>query len=140
MAEHTENDRKACMQKLDDLIVNQNAKGTLLKLYLENFKYFNDTFGHAEGDRVLAEVGRIIGNNCRSEDVAGRIGGDEFMIFMRNISAADNASALAKRIQKEVADAFADDPLAGHISFSIGIALGPEHGKIFDDLFKRISN
>ena len=131
---------KSAAQALTRMMISgtlkEKTQGALLILDIDLFKQVNDTFGHAEGDRVLAEVGRIIGNNCRSEDVAGRIGGDEFMIFMRNISAADNASALAERIQKEVADAFGNDPLAGHISFSIGIALCPEHGKIFDDLFK----
>jgi diguanylate cyclase (GGDEF)-like protein len=108
----------------------------LLVLDIDLFKQVNDTFGHAEGDRVLAEIGRIINNHCRSEDVAGRIGGDEFLIFMRNINIPENACSFAERLLQEVRTAFEEDPLKGRISLSIGIALCPEHGSRFEDLYK----
>ncbi len=114
----------------------ENGRCALLILDIDLFKQINDTYGHAEGDRVLAEIGRIINNNCRTQDVAGRIGGDEFMIFMRNINVPENACNLARRLQDEVSAAFAGDHLAGRISLSIGIALCPEHGNHFEDLFR----
>lgn len=113
----------------------ENGLSALLILDLDLFKHVNDTYGHAEGDRVLAEIGRIIANNCRTQDVAGRIGGDEFMIFMRNINSQENAVQMAERIQKGVQSAFSSDILNGQISLSIGIALYPDHGKNFDNLF-----
>ena len=112
------------------------GRSALLMIDADHFKHINDTFGHAEGDRVLAEIGRIIRNSCRNEDVAGRIGGDEFMVFMRHTAAPENACRLAERLQAQVQHAFADDPLAGHVSLSIGIALCPEHGQTFEALFK----
>lgn len=69
-------------------------------------------------------------------DVAGRIGGDEFMIYMRGIVSPENASQLAQRLQAQSARAFEGGPLEGRVSLSIGISLYPEHGKRFDDLFK----
>ena len=114
----------------------ENTRGALLILDIDLFKQVNDTYGHAEGDRVLAEIGRIINNSCRNQDIAGRIGGDEFIIYMKNITAPENASALAERIQNEVSNAFAEDVFAGRITFSIGIALCPDNGRTFDELFK----
>lgn len=111
-------------------------RSALLIIDIDLFKQVNDTFGHAEGDRVLTEIGRIIKNGCRSMDVAGRIGGDEFMIYMRGIVSPENASQLAQRLQAQSARAFEGGPLEGRVSLSIGISLYPEHGKRFDDLFK----
>ncbi|MBQ6342362.1 MAG: diguanylate cyclase [Anaerolineaceae bacterium] len=131
---------KSATQELVDMMLSghqkENSLYALLILDIDFFKQVNDTFGHAEGDRVLAEIGRIINNNCRGQDVAGRIGGDEFMIFMRDISSPDNAAALAERLQNEVRSAFSEDKLKGRISFSIGISLYPENGKTFQELYK----
>jgi len=68
--------------------------------------------------------------------VAGRIGGDEFVIFMRRIVDPENACQLADRLQQQVSRAFENTPLAGRVSLSIGIALCPEHGEHFDELFQ----
>ena len=102
---------------------------------VDHFKDINDTFGHPEGDHALAELGRIIKNSCRAADVAGRFGGDEFVIFMRNIVDPANACQLAQRLQEQVATAFEGTVLDHKVSLSIGIALSPEHGLRFVDLF-----
>jgi len=114
----------------------EDEHSALLTIDADHFKVINDTFGHAEGDRVLAEVGRIIKNSCRAADVAGRIGGDEFIIFMRSIAEPENACRLADRLQQQVCQAFEGGALAGQVSLSIGIAMCPEHGARFDELFR----
>jgi len=114
----------------------RDERCALLMIDIDLFKQVNDTFGHAEGDRVLAEVGRIITNSCRALDVAGRIGGDEFMVFMRGIDAPENAVQLGNRLSDLVKRAFQDDKLEGRVSLSIGAAVFPEHGKDFDALFQ----
>lgn len=108
----------------------------LLMIDIDCFKMINDTYGHAKGDFVLSEMGRIIKNNSRSDDVAGRIGGDEFMILMRNIVSSDNACSLAERLQEQVRDIFTVKNINRDITLSIGIAVYPEHGKRFDVLYK----
>ena len=107
----------------------------LLMIDIDCFKEVNDTYGHAKGDDVLSEIGRIIKENCRTLDVAGRIGGDEFIVLMRNITESENAGRLAERIRKQVAENFAKEDFERPITLSIGIALCPEHGKRYDDLF-----
>ena len=113
----------------------EGDRSALLMIDVDRFKEVNDTFGHPEGDHALAELGRIIKNSCRAADVAGRFGGDEFVIFMRNIVAPENACQLAQRLQEQASTAFAGTVLDGHVSLSIGVALSPEHGLRFVDLF-----
>ena len=131
--------KSAAQDLIGMMMANYRKEGehsALLMIDADHFKDINDTFGHAEGDKVLAEVGRIIKNSCRAADVAGRIGGDEFVIFMRSIVEPENACQLADRLQQQVFRAFENTPLAGRVSLSIGIALCPEHGVQFDELFK----
>ena len=106
----------------------------LMMIDADHFKNINDTFGHLVGDRVLATIGRLIQNVFRGMDVAGRIGGDEFAVFLRDIKSRDMAVNLAERLQHEVQNAFSGD-LERCVSLSIGIAIYPEHGKNFEDLY-----
>ena len=55
MSENMVNDRKACMQEVERLLMN-GKKGTIVKIYLENFKYFNETFGYENGEQMLLDV------------------------------------------------------------------------------------
>ena len=100
----------------------------------DHFKNVNDTFGHIAGDRVLATIGRLIQNIFRGRDVAGRIGGDEFVVFLRDIKSHDIATSLAERLQNEVHNAFSGD-LKNCVSLSIGISIYPEHGAGFEELY-----
>ncbi len=57
----------------------------LIIMDLDHFKEINDTYGHVVGDIVLANIGQLLKNNFRENDIVGRLGGDEFIIFMYNI-------------------------------------------------------
>ncbi|MBU3003388.1 GGDEF domain-containing protein [Paraglaciecola arctica] len=70
---------------------------SLIALDLDKFKLINDTFGHAGGDAVLQDFGKIIQGSIRKGDLAGRIGGEEFLIFLGGLS-NDGALALATRL------------------------------------------
>ena len=124
------------MRMMVDDTRKKGGHSALLMIDLDHFKQINDTFGHAEGDRVLCDVGRVIRNNCRSMDVAGRVGGDEFAVLMRSITGPDNAGQLAERLLEQVAEAFRGDRLEGCVSLSIGVAICPEHGSRYDELFR----
>lgn len=62
--------------------VRHNHKFTILMIDLDNFKYINDTYGHASGDLVLKEVTDIFGSNLRNADILARLGGDEFAVIL----------------------------------------------------------
>lgn len=130
---------RGASEELIIMILNNYCKSddkcALMMIDADRFKDVNDNFGHIAGDRVLATIGRIIKNNFKGGDVAGRIGGDEFIVFMRNVETVDNAVALANKIQREVSDAFSGE-LRNCVTLSIGIAMFPEHGKEFEELYR----
>ena len=107
----------------------------LMMIDVDKFKNINDTLGHAKGDRVLTAVGNIIKSSFKGMDIAGRIGGDEFMVLMRDIEKAENALLLAERIEKQTARLILNDNIRAYVSVSIGISIFPEHGKSFEDLY-----
>ena len=63
---------------------------------IDDFKKINDTFGHSEGDKLLAEVGNILKENIRKTDTVFRIGGDEFIIIFPNTTLEDGKNYLFK--------------------------------------------
>jgi diguanylate cyclase (GGDEF)-like protein len=85
---------------------------------LDGFKQVNDTYGHTAGDKVLAEVGRILSQAVRQSDLVARWGGEEFLVVATDTS--DNgALMLAERCRS----AIADEPLAGvRITATLGVA------------------
>nr|MCR5773561.1 diguanylate cyclase [Lachnospiraceae bacterium] len=124
------------------LIVNalerNNAGGVnsaLIIIDTDDFKKVNDNYGHSAGDHVLSVIGSIINDNFKGMDVAGRIGGDEFMVFLNSISQED-ACRLADKLEQLVKGAFDNMDYAGKITLSIGIATSPEHGNDFETLYK----
>ena len=77
---------------------------SLIMMDIDNFKHHNDTYGHAEGDKVLARLGDIIKNGLRNNDVPCRYGGEEFAIILP-VTEADGALVVAERIRKNFAKA-----------------------------------
>jgi diguanylate cyclase (GGDEF)-like protein len=103
---------------------------SVLMLDLDEFKHFNDTFGHLPGDKLLRELAAIIRREVRQEvDVVARCGGDEFVIVMPLMPVGDEdvgaALAVAERLRAAVA-AHAFEGWPGrrdeHITLSIGVA------------------
>jgi diguanylate cyclase (GGDEF)-like protein len=79
-----------------------NEELSLLMMDLDHFKTINDTFGHAAGDEVIREIGNAIIANFRKTDIAGRIGGEEFAVVLKNIALKD-AKKVAEKFRKTVA-------------------------------------
>ncbi len=95
-------------------------RGTLLIVDADNFKHVNDTFGHLTGDAALLEISAAIGRSVRDKDLVGRIGGEEFAVYLIG---ADHQESLqvAERIRSEVANIeFAAAP-DERISLSVSI-------------------
>lgn len=68
---------------------NDNDSGTLILLDMDNFKDINDTYGHGEGDRVLNQLVETLMQTFRKKDIIGRLGGDEFMIFLKSVTSKE---------------------------------------------------
>ncbi|HOO89873.1 MAG TPA: diguanylate cyclase [Syntrophales bacterium] len=96
---------------------------TLLMLDLDDFKKFNDTYGHVEGDQVLRRFGQVAKRCLRETDFAYRYGGEEFTILLPMTTSVDGA-VIAERIRTEFKkEIFSPVPgQAIHVTVSIGLA------------------
>jgi diguanylate cyclase (GGDEF)-like protein/putative nucleotidyltransferase with HDIG domain len=119
-----------------DLAEANKAPLSLLMLDINNFKQFNDTYGHLAGDDVLKSVGRIVRNAVRGKDVPGRYGSDEFMVLLPE---ADESVAeeIASQIYERVAEAGYPEPGTDRVipyQVSIGIACYPDMARTRHEL------
>ncbi len=108
----------------------------LIYLDLTRFKEINDHLGHAAGDQVLREVARRLKLGARETDVACRLGGDEFLVLLPDISTADDAVEIARRVEIEL-----DSPVPVGVSWikvcaDMGVAVYPNHGLDFEELLR----
>jgi diguanylate cyclase (GGDEF)-like protein len=108
------------------------SKLTVFCLDLDGFKGVNDRFGHAAGDAVLVAVADRLRASVRDADFVCRIGGDEFVILLPNITDGE-AVAVARRIISRVAEPFEFAPTA-RVGASIGLASAPRDGMTADEL------
>jgi diguanylate cyclase (GGDEF)-like protein/PAS domain S-box-containing protein len=91
---------------------------------LDQFKYINDTLGHAAGDRLLIEVAGILENNKRDSDLLARFGGDEFTLLLYNVLNPDNALRAAENLRKQFEIfKFYEDGKSFSVTCSIGVAM-----------------
>lgn len=119
----------SCEQYLAD-----GGAGVLLILDIDNFKVINDTHGHQSGDGILKEVGKILQALSRPGDIAGRIGGDEFLLFLKGMRGYDVARARLEELRTAMEGI---DLIRGQrVSCSVGAALAPEDGQDFKTLFR----
>ncbi|WP_244467657.1 sensor domain-containing protein [Pseudorhizobium banfieldiae] len=116
-------------RKLDaelDLLSRQSRterqKLTILHLDLDRFKQINDTLGHAAGDAMLVHASEVLSRNVRENDIVARIGGDEFVILIRDENGHDCVAQLATRIIGELRQPIDFEGFACRGGVSIGIA------------------
>ena len=117
--------RRAVLAHLDHAIAKQPTPSdelTVLFLDLDGLKRVNDTLGHEAGDELLGTVGQRLGAMMRSDDLIGRVGGDEFVAVLERLSAEETGNLVA-RIEAEVARPYELDAGTATIGVSIGKAV-----------------
>ncbi|MEJ5260448.1 MAG: GGDEF domain-containing protein [Anaerohalosphaeraceae bacterium] len=134
---------------------------TLLLFDIDNFKQYNDRFGHSVGDQVLIQAGELIRRCCRAHDVVARIGGDEFAVVFWDLpeqkKRTDSPDArrerrhhsarhpreplfMAERFRREISSSrlpMLGPEGHGQLTISGGLASYPDDGKTADELLKR---
>jgi diguanylate cyclase (GGDEF)-like protein/PAS domain S-box-containing protein len=104
----------------------RHAHLAVLYLDLDRFKHINDSLGHATGDRLLQSVAHRLRACIRASDTASRLGGDEFIILLPEISHAQDAAICAEKVIQTVGRPYTIDEAELHITVSIGVAVYPE--------------
>ena len=100
----------------------------LLMIDVDNFKMYNDSFGHSAGDRALQRVGQVLTSELRSTDKAYRYGGEELAIVLRETT-PEAAHAMAERIRQAVEHHFAGADEPRQVTISIGVAGPSDHDR-----------
>lgn len=126
------NKSSARSQMTDYLKKNSKKTHACLFMDIDNFKLINDEKGHGEGDRVLVELARMLQSVFRKDDVICRFGGDEFMVWMKDIPSPNTAGRKVQELLKK-AEENANFPA----SLSVGITCYPGDGGTYDVLLDR---
>lgn len=104
----------------------------LILMDCDNFKNINDTQGHLAGNQVLESIAKIMKETFRKNDICGRIGGDEFCIYLNDIPSIDFVNDKVQRFSDQINQAGTIE----NVSVSIGIALVHDNGS-YEDIFKK---
>lgn len=116
-------------------MISQGKKGALFMLDMDNFKAVNDNYGHIAGDETLKVFAGTLKKFAGEGDILCRIGGDEFMIFVKGVTEKSELSSRAADIISDFQKKFAALSFEIECSVSIGIAQTPEDGLEFNKLY-----
>lgn len=112
----------------------RHAKAAILYIDLNNFKPINDTLGHLIGDKVLKIAASEIKQAIRSDDVASRFGGDEFVVLLENLKSPENAVRVMGSIHDRFSQITQVDGKEVALTASIGMSLYPDDGQTLAEL------
>lgn len=126
--------RARVQEYLDSSRRNAGDRGAILELDLDRFKPVNDTRSHLFGNHILMEVAKILKNSIGEEDLAGRIGGDEFLLLLKE-KGQKEVNRIAEHIIREINKMAEAEEV--NTSCSIGIAEISAEDNDYDPLFER---
>ncbi len=113
-----------------------NEKIAILFIDLNKFKPINDTLGHDVGDAILIETAKRLKSAVRSNDIIFRIGGDEFLVLIKDISDVSQVDIILSKILKEFSKTVIIKGNELEIGLSIGVSIAPDSSKDADELVK----
>lgn len=113
-----------------------DSKAALLLVDLDRFKVINDTRGHQTGDMLLRQVAERINGALGANELAARIGGDEFALILRNIESIEDVSHRCQALLTQIGRPYSLGGVDQLIGASIGIAIIPDDGNSPDELLR----
>lgn len=116
-------------------ILPQDTISVLYMIDLDNFKQINDYYGHLSGDTVICEISNRIKRIFRDSDIISRLGGDEFSVFLSNVPSYDFIEKKAQQICETINLPILLENISKSVSCSVGIAVSPNDGTCFEDLY-----
>lgn len=131
------NNKIATERKIQEYIEeNPDSQGLFFLFDIDNFKKINDTMGHAFGDVVLKTLGIQLANEFRVSDIIGRTGGDEFILFLKDLKTDEQIAKEAKRLEDFFRQFKAGEYVKYSATASIGGTVFPRDGKTYEALYK----
>lgn len=109
---------------------------SMLFIDIDNFKYINDNLGHLFGDMVLTEISDKIKKMFRSTDLVGRIGGDEFVILIKDTGSIKTACDKVELIRQLLNKEYYHNDIVYNVTGSIGVAMYPQNGTTYEELIR----
>lgn len=133
--------RMTTMALIDEALAKSepSERHALFVMDIDNFKEVNDHLGHLAGDRLIVRTAAELRRQFRGEDVIGRVGGDEFVVFLRDV----NLQTVLNKADMMLQACRKLDPTwqsSVKVSGSIGISLCPVDGKTYEELFRKADN
>ena len=127
---------KMATKQMIDNYMEKHPKGAhmLLLIDVDNFKKVNDTYGHQCGDEVLTYVIRNLRNTYVSGEVIGRVGGDEFVVFIGDVTEKEQLLTKAQELHELLHRPYQRGNQVVPVSASIGVAMYPEDGTSYEEL------
>ena len=131
--------KKTTMDKINEIIKKGKSyeKHALFVIDIDDFKRVNDTYGHLQGDHVLTTIVNGMVEHFTEDDIIGRIGGDEFVVLMKNIASKEQIVQKAESVCKIFNQTFNYNEEVMRVSCSIGIAIYPMDGSCYEELMER---
>jgi diguanylate cyclase (GGDEF)-like protein len=114
----------------------ENTTFALMFIDLDYFKTINDKYGHQTGDELLKIISKKLTSIIKSNDMAARIGGDEFLILLKDVSQAQ-IDAISKRIIKRLTEPIIINENICRVGASIGVSIFPDNGNTIDELISK---
>ena len=128
----------ALTRAINEFLADENKdKGIMLMLDINDFKMVNDTYGHDVGDSVINQFGSFLAETFKGNDIIGRFGGDEFIVFIKDSDDVDAAAKAAETIISGVSQFVKLPDDAKVIGVSIGIAIYHGKEKNYSEVFKK---
>lgn len=129
----------ATQETVDRILSNGTPKGkhALFVLDIDNFKEINDNLGHHFGDYVLTELAQQLQGILRNGELVGRIGGDEFLVFIQDMRDIASIEKKAEEIAGVFRKVYKGTNKEIKISGSIGVAISPDNGGTFQELYQK---
>lgn len=113
------------------------SRHSMFVIDIDNFKKVNDNLGHLCGDQLIVETAEQIKKLFREDDIVGRVGGDEFVVFLRNINSLELVIKKAESLRQAFRTASCRAIGGCYISASVGISCCPYDGTSYEELFRK---
>ena len=128
--------RNAAQLEIENHLANTEGVGVLMLLDLDRFKSVNDRLGHQKGDEVLISVAADLQKMFRNTDVLSRLGGDEYIIYMRDVPEKDWAVQRAEHVVREVRRWVGDGTTNIQVTASVGVVTTDSVERTYEELYR----